>query len=1021
MPNVAHVTIRADFDDDATRDAERSFRAIRKEMGGVEREAREMATTTKRAGGEMALLKGTVVGLFGVETVRRAGAFALELASAANQAEVMRRSFLEMAANRTSNPAEMMLRLDEATRGTLSNIDQLAVANMALSSGIEPLYSNLHEIVADTMAVSTALGRSAEQDIERVVAAIVKQEQELLDELGIVARAEQAYERYAQQLGVSAGALSDLEKRSAFAQLVMDELATKADAVGDPINRQAEAVARLGAEWENLKVNLGEGGLLETLAGPKGVGAIEGVLAAINEEFEIERRTAAEGKLQADLAAGRRLPEGANIDITNRLGFGLFGGGGADIDIVGSTRPRTAANTAIGLDGVDPNLTAATDLTERWAAGLGILGNEIEFQDMMARKRASLSTTEVQRETALLRIDQEAEVVRARRLGASADEIAQLIDMQTAEEDLVAQRHLQLQALEEQRERQQAEAMARREMSRAMQAGIAILTQFNVQAGAVAGVFAALVDRDPFAAAVSGVGLLGQHLGFFDDQVAETDRLVTQAVTNMQSVLASLEDTVLGLEGAGSDELRQLQRVVAQPLIDLFQQMEAASPDEFIVDLRNFVEQLGAVDRGFARAGGLADAVERLDDGGALRGDKASGYYTAQDILRALGIENPSTFVRDALVAFGDDVSFAELGRDMFAITGEMEAMATAAGKLAGGLDPARLALEATFEAQEMALRQRASAAFAAAGADPVAQREVFIALEREIEAMRRSRQTALRATPSVILPGAAARPAGGSEGGGDSTGSVVDVAGTTTADIAWPAAVNMVRDDAARHVPGTWGWLVDIPEDLSRYERDWWQALSMRSPWGATNRRHRPNTWGWLVDIPADLDPYQRDWWQTLEMRSPWGGTNRRHQPNTWGWLVDIPADLDPYRRSWDSSVEMFYDRDGRPVPYHWLQLAELPDDLRRYRRSWASAVEMYYSASGRHRPTWWGDFVDFSGTRPVEIDISRVVRLTGRLHLDVSAHLDQRQLEDQVQAAINRLTRDRKVDYSSGGSGGF
>ena len=231
--------------------------------------------------GPAGLAVGAGLGIAGGAAALLVGDFA-ELAE---RAKVMRESFERMAESRGSNPAQLMREISEATRGTLDQIKSLTVANTALSSGIEPLYKNLGQIIRDTRSVSTALGRNASEDIERVISAINKQEQELLDELGIVARAETAYRTYAAQLGTTASKLDDLQKRTAFANVVIGQLREKAEAVGDPINRTAEASERFGSAWVDLKITLGSmvqtGGVLDKLAS-----GIEAVNAAIaNTQF----------------------------------------------------------------------------------------------------------------------------------------------------------------------------------------------------------------------------------------------------------------------------------------------------------------------------------------------------------------------------------------------------------------------------------------------------------------------------------------------------------------------------------------------------------------------------------------------------------------------------------------------------------------------------------------------------------------------------------------------------------------
>jgi len=95
---------------------------------------------------------------------------------------------------------------------------------------------------------SLALGRDMGDSMDRLTKGIIKIQPELLDELGIMARVIPSQQAYARTLGKSVEALSDFEKRQAFANAVLKEGEDKYN----NINIQANGYTKLAASLSNL-------------------------------------------------------------------------------------------------------------------------------------------------------------------------------------------------------------------------------------------------------------------------------------------------------------------------------------------------------------------------------------------------------------------------------------------------------------------------------------------------------------------------------------------------------------------------------------------------------------------------------------------------------------------------------------------------------------------------------------------------------------------------------------------------
>lgn len=92
---------------------------------------------------------------------------------------------------------------------------------------------------------SQALGLNMTDALSRLSRGISKLEPELLDELGIYVKIEQATTEYARSIGKTAGALTEFERRQAFATAVLDQANKKFASINIDANPYSKLVASL--------------------------------------------------------------------------------------------------------------------------------------------------------------------------------------------------------------------------------------------------------------------------------------------------------------------------------------------------------------------------------------------------------------------------------------------------------------------------------------------------------------------------------------------------------------------------------------------------------------------------------------------------------------------------------------------------------------------------------------------------------------------------------------------------------
>ena len=131
----------------------------------------------------------------------------------------------------------------EVTGGALSLREAMTSTALASSAGM----TNAAMIRMTEVAkkASLALGRDMGDSMDRLTKGIAKVQPELLDELGIMARVIPAQEKYARELGKSVSALTDFEKKQAFANAVLEEGERKFSSINIDTNPYTQLSASL--------------------------------------------------------------------------------------------------------------------------------------------------------------------------------------------------------------------------------------------------------------------------------------------------------------------------------------------------------------------------------------------------------------------------------------------------------------------------------------------------------------------------------------------------------------------------------------------------------------------------------------------------------------------------------------------------------------------------------------------------------------------------------------------------------
>jgi hypothetical protein len=115
--------------------------------------------------------------------------------------------------------------VQQLTNYSVSLENSVKFSNMATSAG--QTSAQLKELAAGAQAVSVIMGRDVNDALDRLVRGTAKLEPELLDELGILTRASEAYRNYAKEIGTTEDKLTSLQKSQAYTNAVIAELQSK--------------------------------------------------------------------------------------------------------------------------------------------------------------------------------------------------------------------------------------------------------------------------------------------------------------------------------------------------------------------------------------------------------------------------------------------------------------------------------------------------------------------------------------------------------------------------------------------------------------------------------------------------------------------------------------------------------------------------------------------------------------------------------------------------------------------------
>lgn len=172
-----------------------------------------------------------------------------------------------------------------ATRGMVDDLKLQQLAFTANQFGVAQTSEEFARLTDAATKLGLAQGVGATKSAEDLTRGIARQSSAILDNLGIIVKADKAYEDYARTNGKVVGALSSAEKQQAFTTAALNAAEEAAGKVNVKLDQSAEFIATWEASLKNASVTVSDV-FVHSLTGLSL--ALEGVLleaSGVNDEI----------------------------------------------------------------------------------------------------------------------------------------------------------------------------------------------------------------------------------------------------------------------------------------------------------------------------------------------------------------------------------------------------------------------------------------------------------------------------------------------------------------------------------------------------------------------------------------------------------------------------------------------------------------------------------------------------------------------------------------------------------------
>lgn len=246
MANVGSLTVEVEAN---VARLSRDMKKARKSVGGLNKNVKDVKRSMDKFEGTIRNITGAIGGIFALRK-------AWDLAFDATKFQQAEQAFANLAASHGENSQKMINNLIRVSKGTISTANLMQSAGTAMLLGIPA--DKLEDMMKIARATARITGQSMQEAFQDIAKGIGRQSKLVLDNLGIIVKAEDANRRYAEAMNITGRALTDTEKKQAFINETMRAGADLAERINAQALTSAEAMEKFKATIENLRISLGK-------------------------------------------------------------------------------------------------------------------------------------------------------------------------------------------------------------------------------------------------------------------------------------------------------------------------------------------------------------------------------------------------------------------------------------------------------------------------------------------------------------------------------------------------------------------------------------------------------------------------------------------------------------------------------------------------------------------------------------------------------------------------------------------
>lgn len=227
--------------------------------------APKAASFAKRAGSSFAKFGKGVINNLGKVQAAFTVFFAFvatgfKLATEAISGLRIERGFRRLAAAAGQSSDEILKAMRRASAGTVSNLDLMREANLAMSLGVASTPAQFEALTEAAIKLGAAIGRGPVESINDLISAAGRGSTAVLDNLGLsITDVRTEMDKLAQErFGRLSDELDDVNKKALFMEATIKVAAVESEKLGDNIKDAGTPFDRLTADGENFKQEIGE-------------------------------------------------------------------------------------------------------------------------------------------------------------------------------------------------------------------------------------------------------------------------------------------------------------------------------------------------------------------------------------------------------------------------------------------------------------------------------------------------------------------------------------------------------------------------------------------------------------------------------------------------------------------------------------------------------------------------------------------------------------------------------------------